>query len=116
MNGSFSRIEFSPWHVTSYDSNDTAFDPDPAKRSDWYKRRMDPTHPRFAEFNGPENVRAAEAVEMLDVPLELVRVNPADLVDDLDAGAEGIEPFLVAEKESDAVAELVLVLGGGGHE
>ena len=27
--GSFSRVEFSPWHVTSYDPNDTAFDPDP---------------------------------------------------------------------------------------
>src|SRR4030042_3678237 len=46
-------------------------------------------------------IRAAEAVEMLDVPLELVRVNPADLVDDLHAGAERIEPFLVAEKEAD---------------
>ena len=61
--GSFSRVEFSPWHVTSYDPNDTAFDPDPAMRSDWYQRRMDPTHPRFAEFNGAENVRAAELVE-----------------------------------------------------
>src|SRR6185503_7638187 len=44
--GSFSRVEFSPWDVTSYDPNDTAFVLDPAKRSDWYKRRMDPTHPR----------------------------------------------------------------------
>ena len=62
--GSFSRVEFSPWHVTSYDPNDTAFDPDPAKRSDWYLRRMDPAHPRFAAFNGPENTRAAALVEL----------------------------------------------------
>jgi RHS repeat-associated protein len=62
--GSFSRIEFSPWHVTSYDPNDTAFDPDPATRSDWYRRRTDPTHPQFAEFNGAENVRAAELVKI----------------------------------------------------
>ena len=61
--GSFSRVEFSPWHVTSYDPNDTAFDPDHAKRSDWYQRRMDPAHPRFAEFNGAENVRVAALVE-----------------------------------------------------
>ena len=61
--GSFSRVEFSPWHVASYDPNDTAFDSDPAKQSDWYKRRMDPTHPRFAEFNKPENIRAAELMK-----------------------------------------------------
>ncbi|MEK6674129.1 MAG: SpvB/TcaC N-terminal domain-containing protein, partial [Planctomycetota bacterium] len=59
--GTFSRVDFSPWHVASYDPNDTTFEP--TERSDWYKRRMDPTHPRFAEFNGPENVRAAELAE-----------------------------------------------------
>jgi YD repeat-containing protein len=62
--GSFSRVEFSPWHVTIHDPNDTAFDPDPSKRSDWYLRRMDPAHPRFAAFNGPENTRAAALVEI----------------------------------------------------
>ena len=62
--GSFSRVEFSPWHVTGYDPNDTAFDPEPAKRSDWYLRRMDPAHPRFAEYNGAENTRAAALVEV----------------------------------------------------
>jgi RHS repeat-associated protein len=62
--GSFSKVEFTPWHVLTYDPNDTAFDSDPAKRSDWYRRRKDPTHPRFAEFNGAQNVRAAELVEM----------------------------------------------------
>jgi len=61
--GSFSRVEFSPWHVKSYDPNDTAFDSDTTKRSDWYARRMDPTHPRFAEFNTPQNVRAAKSIE-----------------------------------------------------
>ena len=29
--GTFSRVEFSPWHVTTYDANDTAYDPDPDK-------------------------------------------------------------------------------------
>ena len=62
--GSFSKVEFTPWHVLTYDPNDTAFDSDPAKRSDWYRRRKDPTHPRFAEFNSAQNVRAAELVEM----------------------------------------------------
>jgi RHS repeat-associated protein len=61
--GSYTRVEFSPWHVRSYDQNDTAFDIDPAKRSDWYRRRTDPTHPRFAEFANPENVRAAKLTE-----------------------------------------------------
>ena len=37
--GSFSRVEFSPWHVKTFDANDTAFDTDPANRSDWYSRR-----------------------------------------------------------------------------
>jgi RHS repeat-associated protein len=62
--GSFSKVEFSPWHITTYDQNDTAFDPDPAKRSDWYRRRQDPMHPRFGEFNSAQNARAAELVEM----------------------------------------------------
>ena len=61
--GSYSRVEFSPWHVNTYDPSDTAFDPDAVERSDWYERRMNPAHPRFAEFNTPENVRAAKAVE-----------------------------------------------------
>ncbi|MEQ1531479.1 MAG: hypothetical protein ABL925_19360, partial [Methylococcales bacterium] len=62
--GSYSRVDFSPWHVQSFDPNDTAFDTDPAKQSDWYKRRMNPTHPRFKTYNTPENISAAKAVEM----------------------------------------------------
>ncbi len=61
--GSFSRVEFSPWHVKTYDANDTAFDPDSAERSDWYDRRMNPANSRFAAFNTPENARAAKVVE-----------------------------------------------------
>ncbi len=61
--GSYSRVEFSPWQVTSYDPNDTAFDPASTERSDWYQRRMNSAHPRFAEFNTPENIRAAKLVE-----------------------------------------------------
>ena len=56
----FSRVEFSPWHVAAFDANDTAFDTDPANRSDWYDRRTDPTHPRLAEFSDAESTRAAE--------------------------------------------------------
>jgi RHS repeat-associated protein len=62
--GSLSRVEFSPWYVKSYDPNDTAFNADPTQRSDWYRRRIDPTHPRFAEFNTVENARAAKAIEV----------------------------------------------------
>ena len=51
--GTYSRVEQSPWQVTSYDASDTAYDPDPAARSDWYNRRTDPAHPRYAEFNDP---------------------------------------------------------------
>ena len=35
--GTFSRVEFSPWHVTTFDASDTVYDPDPGKRSDWYR-------------------------------------------------------------------------------
>jgi RHS repeat-associated protein len=59
----FSRVEFSPWHVKTFDANDTAFDTDPAKRSDWYNRRKDPAHPRFAEFSDAQSSRAAEQAE-----------------------------------------------------
>ncbi|WAK02312.1 SpvB/TcaC N-terminal domain-containing protein [Methylobacter sp. YRD-M1] len=62
--GSYSRVEFSPWHVRSYDPNDTAFDPSPAaKHSDWYECRTNPAHERFVDFNTPENLRAAKAAE-----------------------------------------------------
>ncbi|MGH6885878.1 MAG: hypothetical protein ACREGK_07380, partial [Geminicoccales bacterium] len=37
--GSFSRVEFSPWHVTSYDPNDTVLEPG----NDWHARRISPT-------------------------------------------------------------------------
>lgn len=62
--GSYSRVEFSPWHVLSYDPNDTAYDPDPIKRSDWYNRRTDPAHVRFEEFNNVQDRRAADLVKM----------------------------------------------------
>jgi RHS repeat-associated protein len=40
-NGTLSRIEFSPWHVTHYDANDTV------RGSDWFVQRgsPDPTQP-----------------------------------------------------------------------
>ncbi|MCP4308929.1 MAG: hypothetical protein GY788_29475, partial [bacterium] len=37
--GSFSRVEFSPWHVTSYDPSDTVLEPG----HDWYAQRTAPT-------------------------------------------------------------------------
>ncbi|MGB7816858.1 MAG: SpvB/TcaC N-terminal domain-containing protein [Methylotenera sp.] len=51
--GTFSRVEFSPWHVNIFDANDTVLE------SDWYQRRTNSQHPRYAEFNTPENSRAA---------------------------------------------------------
>ena len=62
--GTFSRVEFSPWEVISYDPNDTAYDPLAGNRSDWYSRRTDSTHPRFAGFNNPHDRTAAEFVEI----------------------------------------------------
>jgi RHS repeat-associated protein len=64
--GTFSRVEFSPWHVITFDANDTAFDPAQTapQHSDWFLRRTDPTHLRYAEFNSTENQRAAELVKV----------------------------------------------------
>lgn len=41
--GSYARVEFSPWHVTSHDANDTVLEPGNA----WYSSRdpLDPTRP-----------------------------------------------------------------------
>ena len=60
--GTYSRVEFSPWHVLTFDANDTAYDPDGNNHSDWYKRRTDPSHPKYAHFNSTENVRAADLI------------------------------------------------------
>jgi len=61
--GLFSTVEFTPWQAISYDPNDTAYNPDPNQQSDWYKRRTDPNHPRFPDFNTLEHRRAATLVE-----------------------------------------------------
>ena len=63
--GTYSRVEFSPWHVKSFDANDTAYDPNPVNpnHSDWYWRRTDPTHPLYATFNTLEDHRAAELIK-----------------------------------------------------
>ncbi len=62
--GTYRRVEFSPWYSLTFDANDTAYDVDATKRSDWYNRRTVPTHPRFAEFNNAQDRRAATLVEM----------------------------------------------------
>lgn len=72
--GTFSRVEFSPWHVKTFDANDTAYDPDPVdpKHSEWYRRRTDSNHPLFAQFNTAEHRRAAELVKKhADTPSEI---------------------------------------------
>ncbi len=61
--GSFSRVEFSPWHVVSFDANDTAYNSDPSLQSDWYRRRSDPDHELFEAFSTAEHRRAAGLVE-----------------------------------------------------
>jgi hypothetical protein len=50
--------------MTTYDQNDTACDPVGNNHSDWYKRRTDPTHTRFAEYDNAENRRAADLVKV----------------------------------------------------
>lgn len=61
--GSYSKVEYTPWHVSSYDPNDTAFDPVQGKHSDWYQRRTNSDHPRSSEFNSAEQQRAAALTE-----------------------------------------------------
>ena len=51
--GTFGKVEFSPWHVKSFDASDTVLE------SNWYRRRTDTTHPRHAEFNSTQEQRAA---------------------------------------------------------
>jgi RHS repeat-associated protein len=53
--GSFSRVEFSPWHNATFDTSDTVLE----RGHDWYLRRTDPAHPRFAEFGSADQQRAA---------------------------------------------------------
>jgi RHS repeat-associated protein len=64
--GTFSRVEFSPWHVKTFDANDTAFDPaaNNPKHSEWFLRRTDPNHPLYTDFNPTENQRAADLVKV----------------------------------------------------
>jgi RHS repeat-associated protein len=63
--GTFSRVEFSPWHASSFDANNTVLE----SGNEWHERRTDPTHPKFPEFNSPENQRAAQlAAEHADTP------------------------------------------------
>lgn len=64
--GAYSRVEFSPWHLTTFDANDTAFDPAQTnpKHSDWFLRRTDANHPRFGQFNSTENSRASDLVKV----------------------------------------------------
>jgi len=54
--GTFSRVEFSPWHVTSFDPNDTVLEPG----NEWHERRTDSTHPDFPDYKTPENQQAAQ--------------------------------------------------------
>ena len=61
--GSFSRVEFSPWDVASYDANDTV------KQSQWYIDRgsPDPTTPHEPK-NDPERRAAWLAAKHADTP------------------------------------------------
>ncbi len=61
--GTFSYVEFSPWLSRRFDQNDTAYDPVNNEHSDWYLRRTDPAHLRFAEFATAENQRAANLIK-----------------------------------------------------
>jgi RHS repeat-associated protein len=66
--GTFSRVEFSPWHVSRFDANDTLLEPG----NEWHKRRTDPVHPKFPEFNSPENQRAAQlAAQHANTPAQV---------------------------------------------
>jgi RHS repeat-associated protein len=66
--GTLSRVGFSPWHVTSFDANDTVLEPD----NEWNKRRTDPTHPKFEIYNTTENQRAAQlAAEHANTPAQV---------------------------------------------
>jgi len=51
--GTLSRVEFSPWHVKTFDANDTVLE------SDWYQHRINPAHAKYPEYGTAENRRAA---------------------------------------------------------
>lgn len=61
--GNLSFVEFTPWQVVSFDPNDTAYDSDPNKQSDWYRRRMDPSYEKFDDYSSAENQRAARLTQ-----------------------------------------------------
>ncbi len=70
--GSFSRVEFSPWHVTSFDPNDTV------RQSRWYGDRNPPdptqplpTNPLTGQIIATPNERAAWMTALhADTPAE----------------------------------------------
>lgn len=51
--GTFTKVEFTPWIQKTYDANDTVAD------SEWYKKRTDPAHPDY--LNDTKEKAAAEA-------------------------------------------------------
>lgn len=62
--GNVSYVEFNSWTVVSFDPNDTAYNEELSQQSDWYRRRMDPTHEKFSDYNSPENQRAARLTQV----------------------------------------------------
>jgi RHS repeat-associated protein len=62
--GTVSRAEFTPWHVHSFDANDTAFNSLVKNQSDWYQRRTNPAHAKFSDYNSPQNQQAAKQTEV----------------------------------------------------
>jgi RHS repeat-associated protein len=63
--GSFSRVAFSPWHVESFDPNDTVLD------SDWYRARA-PVNPAGAAPAAPKRRAAWLAARCSDTPVVTV--------------------------------------------
>ncbi len=60
--GTFIRVEFSPWHVASYDANDTV------KQSKWYIDRGSPDPTKPEPTNNPQRRAAWLAAKHADTP------------------------------------------------
>lgn len=53
--GTYSRVEFSPWYMATWDANDTVRE----LGNTWYARRTDSTRDDFGDFGTAPNQRAA---------------------------------------------------------
>ncbi|NOT40303.1 MAG: hypothetical protein HOP13_07410 [Alphaproteobacteria bacterium] len=117
--GSYSKVEFSPWHETTWDQNDTASLTDPntgvATKSDWFTSRGTPdptTAPPSAADQYAAWIAAAHAdtpaekrLDTLGRPVRTIESN-ATLKDDPNDPLNGPKSIAKATYESRSVLDI----------